>query len=307
MEIQEPSEIFKFDIKGHGKNLLDELMKNDIFLNSTWEYNNLDSFQDHNFLLTDDISFLKDTVRKIFKSKFWEEIVSNYCDNDFIGNNAFKNDDFIEQFLNRIVFLPFDIKDLGLFAYTTADDLFVFVSGYPYMDNNCSSEKYIVNRILQLGVSIIIILHEAIHYFKRLLFFITCGMVSRLTIIDNDRKEGGQLFEEILLGWTVDEGEQKIKNISKKINIITALNLLNSKIYEKGIDFAQTTLSSGKIFEGKDDLLENYLVKLNLSSPQKYQEFIDKNRNKNINASRQCLNKENEFDYSSSDHRKSRI
>ena len=47
LEIQEPSEIFKFDIKDHGKNLLDELMKNDIFLNSTWEYNNLDSFQDH--------------------------------------------------------------------------------------------------------------------------------------------------------------------------------------------------------------------------------------------------------------------
>ena len=308
LEIKEPEGSIKFEIKDYDKSLFNELYKEEIFLKTIWEKNSLGSFQMYNFLSKEDISFLKDIIKPIFKSKFWEEICSYYGDNDFTEKDIFKNEDFINQFLNRIVFLPFDINHLEFFAYTTADDLYVYISGYPYMGGSHIHNNYTSNRILQLGVSIIIILHEAIHYYKRLLFFLTCNMVSRLTIIENERKEGGQLFEEILFGWKVDEADKtvRIKNITKNINLTQALNLLNTKTYEKGIYYAKSILSSNDLLPEQDELFKNYLSILDLSEPEKFKEFFDKNKTKTINASKEKLREEYVINYFSSDHRRFR-
>ena len=77
---------------------------------------------------------------------------------------------------------------MGLFAYTTAEELFIFISGYPYMKGNFDFEEYNAYRVLQLGVSVIILLYEAINFYKRLMYFITCQMVSKDTIINNVQK-----------------------------------------------------------------------------------------------------------------------
>ena len=80
---------------------------------------------------------MKDIIRKIFKSKSWDDILNKYCNNDFIEIDIFKMEEFIEQFFERI---------------------------------------------------------------KRLISIITCNMISRLTIIDDEREEGGEMRKFYLVG-----------------------------------------------------------------------------------------------------------
>ena len=230
LKIVDTDGTIEFNFEEYNKNLLQELLKNKNILNLTWKKNSLVAFQSHNFLLNEDITFLKQTIRKIFKSTFWESICSEYCNNDFTEINPFKNDEFVDQFFESIIFLPFDINDIGLFAYTTADDLYIFISGYPFMKEGNDLDDYVANRILQLAVYIIIILHESIHYYKRLLYFLTCQMVSRMTIINGKREEGGNLLEKILFG---EKANNKSQNY---INLRTAFNLLNAKLYNQPIE-----------------------------------------------------------------------
>ena len=286
----------KFNIKEYNSNLFKEIYYKDELLKYTWECNSLKDFQTNNFLTNEDIEFLKHTIRKILKSKFWADILDTYCDIDFIEKDIFKMDDFIDQFLKRIIFMPFDIKDLGFFAFTTCDDLYVFISGYPYDKNvNPSLKNYNLGRIFQLGVSVIIIMHEAIHYTKRLFSFITCNMISGVTIIEDEREEGGNLLEEILFGWKTDD-----KN--KEINLVTALNLLNSKIYDGGLENVKQILTKKEIVSERDDLLVNFLSRFNLLDKINFDNFIKKNRNKTVNASKESLFGHG-IEYISTDHR----
>ena len=306
LKIEEKGEIIEFNIKEYDINLIKDLSEAIVILKQTWERNNLKSFQDHNLLLKEDITFLKETISKIFKSNFWDEIYAKYCDNDFTRTNPFKNDEFIDQFFKRIIFLPFDINDIGIFAYTTADDLFVFISGYPYMNEEFDIDNYAAIRILQLGVSIIVILHEAIHYYKRLLYFLSCNMVSTTTIINNERGEGGNLLEEILFG-----GKRKVP---KKLYIKTAFTLLNAKLYEQNIETVQKILLLSKKKTKKDKneeeckiqedlLLSEFKKKLDLFEPKKYEDFLKSNKNKYASASKDCFNEELVVKYFLQDHR----
>jgi len=164
---------------------------------------------------------------------------------------------------------------------------------------------YDANRILQLGASIIVILHEAIHYYKRLLYFLTCNMVSRTTLISDERGEGGNLLEEILFG-----GKRKVP---KKLNIKTAFTLLNAKLYEQNIETVQKILSSKKKTKKdkdverceieEDTLLSEYKKKLDLFEPKKYEAFLKSNKNKYASASKDCFNEELVVEYFLQDHR----
>ena len=306
LSIKEAEGTIELKINEYDRSLIEDLLENKQILNLTWEKNNLTSFQHHNFLKNEDITFLKETIRSIFKSKFWEEIFDKYCDHDFLENNPFKRDEFVDQFFQRIIFLPFDIQDMGLFGYTSADNLFIFISGYPYMNDDYDLHNYKANRILQLGVSVLIILYEAILYFKRLINFLTCQMVRRTTIIDDKRDEGGKLFEELLLG-------KKIRsNTAIKVYIKTAFCLLNSNLYEKNLDDIHSILSRRKKKKKEkneeeshleeNELLKKYKEKLDLSESDKYETFLKENKNKFANASKDFCNEKYVIKYISSDH-----
>ena len=196
---------------------------------------------------------------------------------------------------------------MGLFGYTAADNLYVFISGYPYMKDDYDMHNYRANRIIQLGVSVIIILHESIHYFKRLIYFLTCQMVQRKTIIEDERSEGGKLLEEILFG-------KKIRSNTKiKVYVKTAFNLLNSNLYEKNLDEIHRILSrrrKKKEEKNKEEnpleeseLLKKYKEKLDLSESDKYETFLKENKNKFANASKDFYNEKYVINYFSSDHR----
>ena len=306
LKIEEVEGTIEFNLKEYDENLIKDLLEVNQLLNLTWEKNDIKSFQTHNFLTKEDIEFLKETIRNIFKSEFWEEIYNNYCDNDFIESNPFKNDDFINQFFERIIFFPFDIDDMGLFGYTTADNLTVYISGYPYMKGEYELSNYKPNRILQLAASLIVILHESIHYFKRLLSFLTCQMISRKTAIDNKLEEGGNLLEEILFNIKIK------KNTPRKINIKTAFDLLNANLYKKKIEDIQIILSKKRIKKDEKkeeyvieehDSLKKYKEKLDIIEQKKYDAFLKENKKRFVSASKEHFKEEFVFVYFPQDHR----
>ena len=280
------------------KMLSQEKKSENNILEYTWKNNTLNSFKNHNYLLEEDIKFLKELIKEIFKSQFWYEICKKYCISDFIQDHFFEDEEFIKQFIDKIIYLPFDIDKHGYFAYTTADDLCIFISGYPYMKNNSDLSKYSLKRILQMAVSVIVIMHEAMYYLKRLLFFVTCHMVCRTTIIDGKREEAGNIFEEIVFGWKKDA---KTKNI----NLSQAINILNIKTYQKGLDFAKKVFSSRKKIVKMAELdlstsLKDYLSKFDLSEETKFNKFIKENKDECANAGKEFLGDDYMFNYSNS-------
>jgi len=300
LTIKKDKEIIEYNINDYDKSLINELYNDDISIEGLWKYNSFESFQKHNFLCIDDLELVKKTMKNIFKSKFWEQILTSYCDNDIAEISFFQNDEFIDQFLERIIFIPFNIRHVDFFAITTSDDLIIYISGYPFDIKIDNYKKYVLYRILQSGVLVIIIMHEYVHYIKRLIFFVTCGMVERITINNNIRDEGENIFEQILFGWK----EKK----EKKINIITGLKLLNSKIYENNIETVRMILSDKENYEEeKDIILSNYLYKIGLQNKEDYELFIKKNKNIYMNASKENLNEEYTITYIKQDHSKLRV
>jgi len=344
LKIVDEDGIVEFNFKDYGKNLFKALFENTNLLNLTWKKNNLDSFQSHNFLLEEDINFLKETIRKIFKSSFWNSICKEHCSNDFTEINPFRNDAFVNQIFDRLIFFPFDINEMGLYAYTTEEDLYIFISGYPYTTKEIDFEDYKAYRILQLGVSVLVILHESIHFYKRLLYLLTCGKVSRTTIIDKRRLEGGNLFEKILF-------EEIKKNKSKfYINLKTAFNLLNVRLYEQPLENIRKILAKSleeededeqegadeedennideqeeeskeeenviveekkgevkEIILKEDKLLKEFKKKLGFYNKDSFKQFMKNHKNITINATKELENANYGLWYNSSDHSKMNI
>lgn len=302
----------QFNLKDYGEQLKDILLTNDLLLSKTWELNYIMSFQKYNFLLESDIIFLKKLLKIIFQSSFWEELLNLYSDNTLINNKSFRNEKFIEQFFERVVFIPFSPNNVGIFGYTTSEDLLIFIPGYQCFPKNIGLEDYLLYRMLNMGILVIIFLHESIHYYKRLLYLITCKMISRLTIINEERQEGGWIFEKILLGWDNNdekkEKERKKKPIElKKINIEIALSLLDPNTFRKNIEYAKNRIvDDSKDDDDKiDELLMNYLKENGLGEKDKLDKFLHKNQNKYINASRDAC--QNDIEYFSSDHRNNKL
>ena len=120
---KENNNIIEYNINDYDKSLINELYNDNISIEPLWKYNSLESFQKHNFLSIDDLELVKKTMKKIFKSKFWKQILISYCDNDMTDITYFQSDEFIDQFLERIIFMPFNIKNVDFFVLTSSDEL----------------------------------------------------------------------------------------------------------------------------------------------------------------------------------------
>ena len=120
------------------------------------------------------------------------------------------------------------------------------VSGYPEKDI-ININQYRIFRILELALRIIILsIHEPSHFIKSVYSILTEGKISRFTQKDNADIDSGSFLEEIFFTWKANENnpldlsqfnlDDKIeyKNkvfMGKKIDLITALTLLNPDIY----------------------------------------------------------------------------
>ena len=283
------------------------LLFSNYFLPVTWTYNSLTSFQCHNFCNKEDIDFLKLLIKQILKSKFWQEIEETYIEHDFFEEKIFADEGRIEEFLNNIIFVPFDAKNLGLSGYTFAEDLIIFISGYPFTNYSSNLIYYKINRILNLALLTIIILHECLHYCKRMLYFITCGMISRETFINEKRQEAGLLFERLIFGWEEPNNKEYYDNNqllkSEKFNIKIALKLLNPNTYNQSINKVKDILYNYQEEEIYGDILKEYLIKLDLNEEETLSQFIEDFENVTVNAKRDYDN-ELYAEYFRSDHRK---
>ena len=190
---------------------------------------------------------------------------------------------------------------------TFSEDLKIFISGLPFI-SFINFENYRIYKILYLSLIVIIILHECIHFCKRKLYYLTCGLISRETFLNGEREEGGFIFEKILLGWGDEANDKDYFNKnkilrSKKINIEIALKILNGNNYKNKIENFKYILYNNRNSEDFDDLLKEYLNEIGLNNSNKLKKFIEDNKNKTINAYRN-YNEGLYVEYVQYDHRK---
>ena len=236
--------------------------------NWMWENIMFDNFQSNNFFLPNDIEYLKYLIGVILSSNLYKEIFNNFSNVSDIADSYFEQKNNIDEYINNIIFLPYKVSEIHKFAITDRLILSVLISGYPEKTIK-SLEEYRIYRIIELSLRVLILAdHEPTHYLKSCYSIITEGKISRFTSKTDLDIESGYYLEEILFGWVKDNKnpidlskfnlDQNInkKNkdlLNKKINLITALQLLNPEIYSKDLNHFRKS-----IYEISNDDLKNF-------------------------------------------------
>ena len=250
-------------------------------INWIWEGLKFEELQNSNFFTEKDIKYLKYLIQQILSSKLFEDIFRNFSDILSVSDYYFKDSKNIEDYINRIIFLPFKRKDINKFAITDRRILSILVSGLPENKIN-NLEKYRINRILELSVRVIILAdHEPSHFIKAAYSLIKEGKISRYTSNTDNNIDSGFYLEEVPFGWIVDKDnpldlskllseEIECKNeaiLNKRIDLITALQLLNPDIYKKDLAYFRK-----EIFKVSKKDLKKFKIS---SNDLVYKEYIE--------------------------------
>ena len=227
-------------------------------INWIWENINFEKFQETNFFLKEDFEYLHFLIQHILSSELFKTIFDHFNNVSSMADFYFDNNDNINDYIRRIIFLPFSVNDLEKFALTDRRTLSILVAGFNeklIYDLN----EYRVYRILELALRTIVLgCHEPCHYIKSAYSLLTENIISRNTSNTDKDIESGFFCEEIFFGWVntknsplnlVEMGllkeeiecrNQAIKN--KQIDLITALKLLDPEIYSKDLDFFRKSI-----------------------------------------------------------------
>ena len=236
--------------------------------NWMWENIMFENFQSTNFFLSNDIEYLKYLIGVILSSNLYKEIFNNFSNISDIADSYFEQKNNIDEYINNIIFLPYKVSEIHKFAITDRLILSVLISGYPEKTIT-SLKQYRIYRIIELSLRVLILTdHEPTHYLKSCYSIITEGKISRFTSKTDLDIESGYYLEEILFGWVkdnknpidlskfnLDKNINKKNNdlLNKKINLITALQLLNPEIYSKDLNHFRKS-----IYEISNDDLKNF-------------------------------------------------
>ena len=227
-------------------------------INWLWKNINFEKFQLTNFFLKEDLDYLKYLIKHILSSKLFKQIYKVFNNVSEVTDYYFNVSENIDDYIKKIIFLPFGVNDLGIFAKTDRRMLYVFVAGYPET-TICNFDVYRINRILELALrSIVLGYHMPIHFIKSSNSLLTEGIISRNTSNEDKTIDGGFFFEKVLFGWKRKEekpldliGLKLLKKEiecnndalrEKKIDFVTALNLLNPKIYNYDLEYFRNSL-----------------------------------------------------------------
>ena len=227
-------------------------------INWLWKNINFEKFQLTNFFLKEDLDYLKYLIKHILSSKLFKQIYKVFNNVSEVTDYYFNVSENIDDYIKKIIFLPFRVKDLEIFAITDRRMLNVFVAGYPET-TICNFDIYRINRILELALrSIVLGYHMPIHFIKSSNSLLTEGIISRNTSNEDKTIDGGFFFEQVLFGWKRKEekpldliGLKLLKKeiecnndvlYEKKIDFVTALNLLNPKIYNYDLEYFRNSL-----------------------------------------------------------------
>ena len=251
----------------------------------------------------------------------FKDIYSKYNNVQDVTDYYFSEERNIKDFIKRIKFLPFDSIELGKHAITDRRILSVLLSGFP-QKKIYNILDYILYRVVELSLRVIILIHEPCHFIKSVYSMITNGKISRETSNKNNSfkdGEAGFLLEYILFGWkntveykfnldkfNIAKIKHKNKIFEKKqIDLATALVLLDPDTYDKDLNYFRQKLYG----VNKEDLkffnFSNYKgrYKEYLELVFKYENIIQKNWKRDIivNASKDLLNSIN-VEYKSTNH-----
>ena len=227
-------------------------------INWLWKNINFEKFQMTNFFLKEDLDYLKYLIKHILSSKLFKQIYKVFNNVSEVTDYYFNVSENIDDYIKKIIFLPFGVNDLGIFAKTDRRMLYVFAAGYPET-TICNFDVYRINRILELALrSIVLGYHMPIHFIKSSNSLLTEGIISRNTSNEDKTIDGGFFFEKVLFGWKRKEekpldliGLKLLKKEiecnndalrGKKIDFVTALNLLNPKIYNYDLEYFRNSL-----------------------------------------------------------------
>ena len=118
-----------------------------------WYNISFEKFQIINFFLEEDLNYLKYLIKKILSSNLFKSIFDKFSNVSTVADFYFKEGDNIDDYINRIIFLPFKVKDISKYAITDRLILSVLVFGYPEKDIDDIAE-YRIYRILELSLSL---------------------------------------------------------------------------------------------------------------------------------------------------------
>ena len=225
--------------------------------NWLWNRIKFENFQTSNFFLESDIKYLKYLLKIILSSNLFKEIFINFNNLSEIADFYFDDPKNIDDYIERIIFLPFRADYLGKFAKTDRRLLSVLVSAFPEKEI-IDLNQYPIYRLLELALRVIVLgYYESSQYIKSAYSIITEGKVSINTSNINKNIEEGFLLEEILFGFIYDEKNPldlkkfrlsktiKCKNNmikNKKIDLVTALKILDPEIYSKNLNYFRKSI-----------------------------------------------------------------
>ena len=163
-------------------------------INWLWKNINFEKFQLTNFFLKEDLDYLKYLIKHILSSELFKQIYNVFNNVSEVTDYYFNVSENIDDYIKKIIFLPFRVKDLEIFAITDRRMLNVFVAGYPET-TICNFDEYRIYRILELALrSIVLGYHMPIHFIKSSNSLLTEGIISRNTSNEDKTIDGGFFF-----------------------------------------------------------------------------------------------------------------
>ena len=121
-----------------------------------WYNISFEKFQIINFFLEEVLNYLKYLIKKILSSNLFKSIFDKFSNVSTVADFYFKEEDNIDDYINRTIFLQFKVKDIGKYAIKDRLILSVLVFGYPEKDIDDIAE-YRIYRILELSLRSIIL------------------------------------------------------------------------------------------------------------------------------------------------------
>ena len=249
-----------------------------------WKNIKFERFQATNFFLETDLNYLKYLIKVILSSNLFKKIFLTYSNVSSLTEYYFNDPRNIQDYIDRIIFLPFKVNDIDKYAITERFLLSVLVCGYPEKAINTLND-YRLYRIIELSLrSIILGDHEPLHFIKGIYSTISEGKISRFTSKTNNGIDSGFYSEEILFGWVQNKNnpldltqfhlsqEIEYKNkifMNKRIDLITAITLLNPEIYSKDLNYFRK-----RVFEITSEDFKNFSFdNLNPEYPE-YKQYL---------------------------------
>ena len=254
IEDEEENESITFEFDKYDKSILNKIIKlKNLNLIKQEKYLNifLAQFQKENFFSQQEILYMKQLLYHIINSKFFENLIQCYSENNLLPANILKDKNIQEYILNNLIFLPFHERDFDTEAITFNHNAQIVVSGYPYSLPKEYDNTQIYH-ILELSRKTVEIMHEYIHAIKRYLGICTNGLISSETLDENeDKDEAGYFLEYYVFGWHKmkysnfresfpEKGNNNLKN--GFFDIPTALNILNQDLYKNDISTIRNIL-----------------------------------------------------------------